>query len=136
MTSNVHKRLDKLRKEIVDLGSKGRAFHFIVGDANEAAEAKLERMKAEGTIATGDEYQLVQIPWAISPRLSSGSSHIPEGSTHDPLVEPELPAPQAIALSWGEEQARQQKWKDHVRKIEAAGERYDPDKPKYGDGIV
>lgn len=51
MTSNVHKRLDKLKKEITQLGAKRRSFHYIVGDANESAEAKLERLKAEGTIS-------------------------------------------------------------------------------------
>ena len=54
MTSNVHKRLDKLKKDITELGAKGRAFHCIIGDATESAEAKLERLKAEGKISAGD----------------------------------------------------------------------------------
>jgi hypothetical protein len=66
MTSNLHKRLDRLQKEINEIGAKGRAFHFIVGDTNESAEAKLERMKAEGIIVPGDEYQLIEVPWAIN----------------------------------------------------------------------
>jgi hypothetical protein len=41
MTSNVHKRLDKLHREITDLGAKGRAFHYIIGDATESARQSL-----------------------------------------------------------------------------------------------
>jgi hypothetical protein len=65
-TSNLHKRLDRLRKEITEIGAKGRTFHFVVGDTNESAEAKLKRMKAEGILVAGDEYQLIQVQWAIS----------------------------------------------------------------------
>ena len=130
MTSNVHKRLDKLKREITELGAKGKAFHFIIGDTNENAEAKLERLKAEGKIASGDECQIVEVQWAISPLR--GSSHIPEGNSADPLAEPELQAPQAIAESWGQERDRQQRWKEHVTRIEADGQRYSDDKPKSG----
>ena len=43
-------------------------------DENEAAEAKLERLKAEGKIASGDEYQLVQVPWVINELKGSATS--------------------------------------------------------------
>jgi hypothetical protein len=66
MTSNLHKRLDRLQKEVNEIGAKRHKFHFVVGDTNESAEAKLERMKAEGKIAPGDEYQLIQVPWAMN----------------------------------------------------------------------
>ena len=66
MTSNLHKRIDRMRKEINEIGAKGHKLHLIVGDTNESAEAKLERMKAEGIIVPGDEYQLIQVPWAIN----------------------------------------------------------------------
>jgi hypothetical protein len=137
MTSNIHKRLDKLRKEIAEIGAKGRAFHFIVGDKNEHPEAKLERLKAEGKIASGDEYQVVQVQWAINPL--EGSSHIREGIPRDPYAEPDKPPAQqetAQQAQWKEERDREQRWKDHIKKIEASGQRYDPHKPKYGDGIV
>ena len=129
MTSNVGKRLDKLHKEITELGSKGRAFHFIVGDSNETAEAKLERMKAEGSVATGDEYQLIQTQWAIS--QLKGADYIPEGNSHDPFEEPPLPQPDVVKTSWGEQREREQKWKDHIKKITEDGQRYG-EKPKDG----
>lgn len=128
MTSNTHKRLDKIEKEITDLGAKGRKFHFILGDANEPAEAKLERMKAEGTVKKGDEVQLVQVPWIV--RELKGSSYIPEGSDHDPYADPGLPPEPQATTNWGEQREREQRWKDHVKKIERDGTRFDPDKPK------
>ena len=81
-------------------GAKGRAFHYIVGDAGEAAEAKLERMKAEGKIATGDEIQLLTIPWQIKPLVGTGA--IPEGSSVDPFAEPPLSYQPPIVANWGE----------------------------------
>ena len=132
MTSNVHKRLDKLHREITEIGAKGRAFHFIVGDVNEAAEVKLERMKAEGNIATGDEYQLIEVPSAIS--QLKGSPYIPEGNATDPLADPGLPQPEAVvSMSWGEQRDRDKRWSAHVKTIEASGERYG--KPKPTDGV-
>lgn len=130
MTTNVHKRLDKLQKEITEISAKGRAFHYIVGNANESAEAKLERMKSEGKIQAGDEYQMLDVPWVIS--LLKGSSHIPEGNPADPYAEPSLPPPPQDTTEWGDERERERRWKEHVRKIEASGERYDDDKPKGG----
>jgi hypothetical protein len=127
MTSNTHKRLDKLQKEITDLGAKGRSFQFIVGDAVESAEAKLERMKAEGQIATGDEYQLIQVPWAIS--ALKGSTYIPEGNPDDPYAEPPLPT-EPINNKWAEAREREERWKKHERKTERDGERYEGEKPK------
>ena len=35
MTSNIHKRLDKLKKDVTELGAGSNRFHYIVGDANE-----------------------------------------------------------------------------------------------------
>jgi hypothetical protein len=128
MTGNMHKRLDKLKREITDLGAKGRLFHYIVGDANENAEAKLERMKADGTITAGDECQLVQVPWVIN--ALKGHPYIPEGSAHDPLKDPGLPPPAPIATSWAEQREREKRWADHVKKIERDGQRYEEPKPK------
>ena len=129
MASNVHKRLDKLKKEITELGAKGRAFHYIIGDATESAEAKLERLKAEGKIATGDEYQTVEIPWAIN--QLKGSTHIPEGSSVDPFADPAIESPQDTK-EWEDARGREEKWRNHIKSIEANGERYDPAKPKTG----
>ncbi|MGZ8415616.1 MAG: hypothetical protein ACXWVQ_01325 [Methyloceanibacter sp.] len=128
MTSNVHKRLDKLKKEITQLGAKRRSFHYIVGDANESAEAKLGRLKAEGTVQAGDEIQIVQVPWVIN--ALKGNRYISEGSAHDPLEDPGLPPPTPIATSWAEQREREERWKKHERKIEADGERYEGDKTK------
>ena len=130
MTSNVGKRLDKLHREITDLGAKGRSFHFVVGDKNEPAEAKLERLKAEGKIAAGDECQLIDVPWRISEL--KGQPHIPEGNATDPLADPGLPIPETVVDASCEARDREQRWKDHIKKIEADGQRYRADKPKDG----
>ena len=121
--------LDKLKKEITELGAKGRAFHYIIGDATESAEAKLEQLKAEGKIATGDEYQTVEIPWAIN--QLKGSTHIPEGSSVDPFADPAIRVAAGHKV-WEDARGREEKWRNHIKSIEANGERYDPDKPKTG----
>ena len=131
-SNNLGKEIKRLRKEIADLGAQDSAFHFIVGDAAETADAKLERLRAEGKVKPGDTVQSVEVPWIV--RELRGSSHIPEGSAKDPFAEPEMPAPQVIGTNWGEQRDREQRWKDHLRKIERDGTRYDPDKPKAGDG--
>jgi len=130
VTSNIEKRLDKLQRELAELGTKDSKFHFVLGDANETAEAKLERLRAEGKIAVGDTYQLVQVPWIV--RELKGSTYIPEGSSADPLADPGLPPPAQVPTDWGEECDRDKRWADHVRQIERDGQRYDPDKPKAG----
>ena len=129
-SNNLGKEIKRLRKEIADLGAQDSAFHFVVGDANETAEAKLDRMKAEGTVQPGDTCQLITVPWIV--RELKGSTYIPEGNPHDPLVDPGLPPPVQATTNWGEERDREQRWKDHVKKIDAAGERFDPDKKKSG----
>jgi hypothetical protein len=132
VTSNAGKRLERLHKELVALGAQSRAFHFIVGDVRESAEAKLERAKAEGRVQAGDEVQLIDVAWAVNEL--KGQAHIPEGSSKDPFEEPALPPPLAVSpLALQKE--REEKWKDHLRKIEADGTRFDPDKPKSGNGI-
>ena len=128
--SNLGKEIKRLRKEIADLGAQGSAFHFIVGDAVETAEGKLERLKAEGKVQPGDTYQIVQVPWVIN--QLKGSPHIPEGNPHDPLADPGLPPPAQATTNGGEQRDREQRWKEHVKKIDMAGERYDPAKPKDG----
>ncbi len=86
-------------------------------------------MLAAGTMQKGDEYQVIQLPWSVSP--FKGSPHIPKGSSADPYAEPELP-PQIATSSWGEQRERGEKWARHLKDIEAKGERYEGDKPKGG----
>ena len=129
-SNNLGKEIKRLRKEIADLGAQDSAFHFIVGDKNENAEAKLERLRAEGQVKPGDTVQSVEVPWIV--RELRGSSHIPEGSAKDPFAEPEMPAPQAVDTSWSEKRERDQRWKDHLKQVERDGTRFDPDKPKAG----
>ena len=126
-SNNIGKELKRLRKELAEVESKDSKFHFVVGDKNENAEAKLERFRAEGKIAVGDTYQLVQVPWIVR-ELKGSSKYIPEGSSADPLADPGLPLPQSVSSSWGEERDRDKRWADHVRQIERDGQRFDPDK--------
>jgi hypothetical protein len=132
-SNNLGKELKRLRKELAALGAKDKKFHYIIGDPNEAAEARLERLIADGKIAKGDEYQLIDIAW--TPRVLRGASYIPEGTSADPYAEPALPPMPVVNVTKQMEEEREQRWKEHVKKIEKDGERYDPNKPKYGDGI-
>jgi hypothetical protein len=124
MTSNIGKRLDKLHREISEIGAKGGAFHFIIGTPDEDAEAKLERMKAEGTIARGDEYQLVEIPWRIRPLRGQA---LPAGvgeAAEDPFRDPGHAMPSVTDDASAE---REQRWKAHLARIEMDGTRYQGD---------
>ena len=47
-SNNLGKEIKRLRKEIADLGAQDSAFHFVVGDANENAEAKLDAHEGRG----------------------------------------------------------------------------------------
>jgi hypothetical protein len=132
-SNNISKELKRLRKELAALGAKDKKFHFVIGNPNEAAEARLERLMAEGKITTGDEYQLIDLAW--TPRVLRGASYIPEGTSADPYAEPALPPMAVVNVSKLAEEEREERWKKHLKKIEKDGERYDPDKPKYGDGI-
>ena len=64
-SNNLGKEIKRLRKEIADLGAQDSAFHFVVGDANENAEAKLDGMRAAGKVQPGDTCQLIHVPWVI-----------------------------------------------------------------------
>lgn len=132
-SNNMGKELKRLRKELDELQSKDRRFHFLVLSPGETEEGKLKEMIDAGKIALGDEYQVVEIPWQVHPL--KGSTHIPEGSSADPYAEPELPPPPQTT-KWSEQRDREERWKQHVKKIERDGQRYDGDKPKYSDGIV
>ena len=131
-SSNLGKELKRLRKEVDELKNRRKGFHFLVLSEGETEEEKLKQMIDAGKMAVGDEYQVIEVPWSIS--QLKGSPFIPEGNSADPLADPGLPppAPQAIASSWGEKRDREQRWKDHIRKIESDDQRYDPDKPKSG----
>ena len=130
-SNNMGKELQRLRKELDELKAKDRRFHFLVLSKGETEEEKLKQLIDAGKIAAGDEYQVIEIPWAIS--QLKGSTHIPEGSGKDPFAEPPLPpAPQSIATSWGEERDREKRWADHVKKIKRDGQLYDDDKSKAG----
>jgi hypothetical protein len=132
VTSNAGKRLERLHKELVALGAQSRAFHFIVGDVRESAEAKLERAKAEGRVQAGDEVQLIDVAWAVNEL--KGQAHIPEGSSKDPFEEPALPPPLAVSpLALQKE--REERWKRHEQKITRDGTRFDPSKSKSGNEI-
>jgi hypothetical protein len=127
MTSNTGKRLDKLHKEITELGAKGGKFHFVVGDTGESSGAMLERLKAKGVIQPGDQVQLVDVPWKINEL--KGGTYIPEGSGEDPYAEPPLP-PDPIVTDYAAQREREERWKKHERQIERDGQRFDPNKRK------
>ena len=125
MTSNTGKRLDKLHKEITELGAKSGKFHFVVGDTGESSGAVLERLQAEGVIQPGDQVQLVDVPWKINEL--KGSTYIPEGSGADPYAEPPL-RPDLIVTDYAAQREREERWKKHERQIERDGQRYEGDK--------
>jgi hypothetical protein len=127
-SNNLGKELARLRKEFDALQNKDRRFHFLVLTPGESEAEKLKQLIAAGTMDVGDEYQVVQIPWKISPLI--GSSHIPESGGADPYAEPELPPEPVFTTSWTEKREREARWADHVKKIERDGERYEGDKPK------
>ena len=128
-SNNMGKELKRLRKELDELKAKDRRFHFLVLSKDETEEEKVKQLTAAGKFTPGDEYQVVQVPWKIAEL--KGSTHIPEGNSADPFAEPKMP-PEPQVTSWGGQRDREQRWKEHVKKIEMAGERYDPDKPKDG----
>lgn len=132
-SNNMGKELKRLREELQDLKAKDRRFHFLALGKNETEEAKVKEIMDAGKFSPGDEYQVVQVPWALNELRRS--THIPEGSAADPFVEPETPRPEPVGTSCGEERDRVQRWKEHIRKIERDGTRYDPDKPKRGNGV-
>jgi hypothetical protein len=128
MTSNAGKRLERLHKDLAEIGGKARKFHYVVGDANESSEAKLERLRAEGVVKAGDEVQTIDVPWVIN--QLRGSVAIPEGGGRDPLEDPGLPPPTPIATSWTEQRDREERWKKHVEQIKRDGQLFEGDKPK------
>lgn len=136
-SNNFGKEIKRLRKELDELTSKDRRFHFLVLTPGETEEGKLKELIVAGTMDIGDEYQVVHIPWKISPLR--GANYIPEGSDEDPLGDPRLRKPELaepiFTTSWAEKREREERWKKHEQQIERAGERFDPDKPKDRRGI-
>ena len=129
-SNNLGKEIKRLRKEIADLGAQDSAFHFVVGDANETAEAKLDRMKAEGKIQPGTHTSL---------STCRGSST----SSRDQRTSPKAIRTILLLILGYRRQRRPpptgasnatvtQRWKEHLRKIERDGDRYDPDKKNAG----
>ena len=74
-SNNMGKELKRLRKEADELLGKAGRFHFLVLTPGETEEEKLKQQIDAGVMAAGDEFQVVHIPWKISPLM--GSSHIP-----------------------------------------------------------
>ena len=132
-SNNMGKELKRLRKELEDLKGKGRRFHFLVLGKDDTEDEKVKQLMDAGKFAPGDEYQVVQVLW--NPRQLKGAEDIPMGGAFDPYAEPEMPLAQPVPQPWKEDLARERRWKDHIKQIERDGTRYDPDKPKFDNGI-
>ena len=123
---------DRYPSSLAKLGLKARdrRFHFLVLGENETEEAKVKQLTDAGKFTPGDEHQVVRVPW--TPKPLRGSKCIPEGSVS--TDEPEMPRPEPAVTSWGEGD-REQRWREHIRKIERDGTRYDPDRSKRSNGV-
>lgn len=151
MTSNAGKRIEKLTKALDQLATRHKRHVFVLVQEGETQETVVARLEAEGKLRPGDDMQVIDIPWTISPLR--GEAHIPEGNEEDPFADPRTKrqredrergesggmgasvSSQGFDLppTWAQDAERQRKWKEHERKIEAEGSRYGSKDQRLGD---
>lgn len=128
------KELKRLRKELAELTAKDKRFHFLLLSPGETEEEKVKQLMAAGSMAQGDEYQVIQIPWHAKTLI--GGDYIPEGNSADPFADPqEGKQPEVVDPSFKEQREREERWKKHVAQIQRDGDRFGFEKPKGTPGI-
>lgn len=144
-SNNLGKELKRLRKEVEELKNRGRGFHYVVVGKTATAQERIDAMLADGSMREGDEYMVVELPWVISPL--KGATHVPEGNSTDPFADPYKHGNKGDGDGDGMGASpsgspldpppfdQQERWRQHERRIEADGTRFDPDKPKPNRGI-
>jgi hypothetical protein len=139
MTSNAGKRLEKLEKLLDTIATKNKRHHFVVVDADGDADKHVALLAESGIIKDGDDVQVIPVAWRV--HELRGQAYIPEGSTDDPLADPRTRP--GAAEREGRDGGRGdnassprldpppdqvQRWRDHERRLEMDGTRYQGEK--------